>query len=178
MEWLNPPAKFSEEHDIIRAVTLPKTDFWRVTHYDFTKQNAHFYHIPVRGDFELNVTVRGDYRDNYDQAGFMIYADETNWIKAGIEYTCGVRNISAVITREFSDWSVLPLAVPSDLVHFRAVRKKESVEVFYSLDGINFTMYRLGYLSLREEVLAGMMCASPMGEGFSVEFEGFSVRSI
>ncbi|NPV01554.1 MAG: DUF1349 domain-containing protein [Brevinematales bacterium] len=178
MEWLNPPAHFSGDNGVIKITTLPKTDFWRVTHYDFTKQNAHFYHRTFEGDFEISVKVSGAYRDNYDQAGLMILADDLNWIKAGIEFTDGIQNISAVITREFSDWSVQALNNAPESVWFRIIRRKESVEAAYSIDGENYCLYRLGYLSLNHALKTGIYAASPMGDGFPVTFEQLSINPL
>jgi regulation of enolase protein 1 (concanavalin A-like superfamily) len=44
----------------------------------------------------------------YDQAGLMVRVDEANWVKGGMDVG-GVRQVSAVVTREYSDWSVAPL---------------------------------------------------------------------
>jgi regulation of enolase protein 1 (concanavalin A-like superfamily) len=47
------------------------------------------------------------------------------------------------------------------------------VEVQYSLDGEEYSMMRLAYLTESPIVQVGLMCAAPQGEGFAVEFEGF-----
>ena len=68
--------------------------------------------LPARGragDFSATVDFRGDYETLYDQAGLMLRLDEETWIKAGIEYVAGRRMLSAVVTRDVSDWSTMPL---------------------------------------------------------------------
>ena len=73
--------------------------------------------------------VRGAYHDLYDQAGLMIRIDERNWITCGIELVDGVQQVSAVVTREFSDWSVRPLPeAPVDL-RLTLARRGDSVAI-------------------------------------------------
>ena len=60
----------------------------------------------VTGDFTAEVTVDGRYEALYDQAGLMIRLSESNWIKAGVEYTDGEPYFSTVVTNDTSDWSL------------------------------------------------------------------------
>ena len=57
--------------------------------------------------------LRGDYEALYDQAGPLLRIDETHWVKAGIEFTDGLMHFSVVVTRDVSDWSVIPCPMPS-----------------------------------------------------------------
>ena len=76
MQWLNEPAQWSNSNDRIIVNTSPQTDFWRVTHYGFIRDNGHFYFDRINTDFVVEVEIRGGYQDLYDQAGIMIRADE------------------------------------------------------------------------------------------------------
>ena len=109
MDWLNEPPDWSEDGGVLTVVTGEKTDFWRETHYGFIRDDGHFRHVAAEGDFTAEVAFRGDYRELYDQAGLMLRLDERNWIKAGIEFVAGRRMLSVVVTRDFSDWSTMPL---------------------------------------------------------------------
>lgn len=60
----------------------------------------------------------------------------------------------------------------------RVARREPDVEVNYSLDGQNYMMFRLAYLTLVETVSVGVMCASPEGNGFSSTFEEFKIQSL
>lgn len=93
MQWLNEPAQWSETGNQIVVTTAPKTDFWRITHYGFIRDDGHFYFQRVNTDFVVEVKIYGNYKDLYDQAGIMIRADEKHWIKTGIEYVDGVQNL-------------------------------------------------------------------------------------
>jgi regulation of enolase protein 1 (concanavalin A-like superfamily) len=162
----------------LRVTTAPASDFWRVTHYGFTRDSGHFYGTEVAGDFVAEVRVVGQYRDLYDQAGLMLRVDERNWLKCGIEYVHGVQQASAVVTRDFSDWSVTPLTENPPAVWLRVLRRGDYAEVHLSTDAAHYTMLRLGYLVPAATCEVGPMCASPDGAGFMVTFEGFRIQSI
>ena len=110
----------------------------------------------------------------------MIRKDEINWLKCGIEYVHGIQQASTVITNDFSDWSVTPLKEAPEWFHLKLVWKAPAVEVFYSIDGKDWIMMRLGYLLGSEEtgVKVGLMTCSPDGQGFEVTFKDFEIKKI
>lgn len=178
MQWLNEPAEFTQESARITVRSAPQTDFWRVTHDGGVRDTGHFYYERVRGDFSAEVKFSGEYRDLYDQAGLMLRADEKTWIKGGVEYTNGQQNASVVVTRDFSDWSIVPLPGNPPALWLRVVRTGATVEVSYSLDGAAYTMLRQAYFTDQPEVAVGLMIASPIGDGFTAVFEGFTVAPV
>jgi regulation of enolase protein 1 (concanavalin A-like superfamily) len=170
--WLNEPARW----DGNTVTTDPDTDFWRTTHYGFVRDTGHVLGVDRAGDFELSVTFAGDYREQYDQAGIAIRLDEKNWIKSGIELVDGQQQLSAVVTREVSDWSVVALAEPAASVTVKAGREGDTVTISYGLNGAPpATMLRLAYFPPELSVLAGVMCASPTGKGFTTRFEDITI---
>lgn len=177
MRWLNAPKKATVTASKVQVQVDGGTDFWRVTHYGFIRDNGHFLYQEQEGDFVAKVKVVGHYQDLYDQAGLMIRLDEKNWIKTGIEYVKGVQNVSAVVTREVSDWSVVPRQDSPAAVWLTLLRKGDYVEIQYSFDNKDFRMLRLAYFppTPGKKVQIGLMCAAPDGKGFPVEFEDFSV---
>lgn len=108
----------------------------------------------------------------------MVRVDEANWLKCGIEYVDGVQQASAVVTRDFSDWSVVPLPDNPPSVWLRVMRKAEAVEVYYSLDGERYALLRMSYLTPAETIQVGPMCAAPEGNGFPAIFEGFVIHQL
>lgn len=176
MQWFNPPAAWNIQDGCLTVTTAPKSDFWRKTHYGFVRDSGHFFYQEVRGDFNVEIRVNGGYKDLYDQAGLMLRVDEENWIKTGIEFFEQRQHASAVVTREFSDWSVAPLEGQPASLWLRVTRKAEAVEIFYSLDGQNYTLLRVAYLKPSAVTQVGPMCASPDGSGFQVTFEDFTVQ--
>lgn len=176
MHWYNEPSEWTAADNNITMQTAPETDFWRITHSGFIGDNGHFYHQQVTGDFQVEVKISGKYNALYDQAGLMVRVDEATWVKTGIEYIDGNQYISAVVTREFSDWSVVALPQSPDSLWLRLQRQGITIEISYSLDGVDYQLLRQAYLTSVESVGVGIMAASPIGRGFSVAFEGLTIK--
>lgn len=175
MEWLNEPPTWHVDGDILTMTASPHTDFWRATHYGFIRDSGHSYLESVTGDFVAEVAVSGDYTAQYDQAGLMVRVDQQTWLKCGIEFVDGKQFVSAVITREHSDWSVVPLAQNPPTIWLRVTRHGPDIEIAYALDGVSYTLLRLARFSAAETVGVGPMCAAPDGPGFQATFRGFRV---
>lgn len=170
--WLNEPSRWDGDS----VTTDEDTDFWRTTHYGYVRDTGHILGVDKTGDFELVATFAGDYTDQYDQAGVALWLDEKNWLKTGIELVDGQHQISSVVTREFSDWSVVTLAEPAGKVTIKAARTGDTVTISYGLNGAPpATMLRLAYFPPELSVLAGVMCASPTGKGFTTRFENITI---
>jgi regulation of enolase protein 1 (concanavalin A-like superfamily) len=176
MRWLNEPASWRIDDDILEMVADAKTDFWRTTHYGFVRDNGHCFALEWTGDFTARVTVRGAYRDQYDQAGLMVWLDETTWLKTGVELVDGRPMASVVVTRQFSDWLVMPLPLGTTDLHLRLIRRGAAIEVRCAADDDEETMLRLAYLTEELTTRVGPMCSAPDGKGFSATFRGFAVE--
>ncbi|GAA6624207.1 DUF1349 domain-containing protein [Scytonema sp. NUACC26] len=178
MKWYNEPLSWKDENGTVTVTSGAKTDFWRITHYGFIRDHGNFYYREVAGDFSVSVKITGLYQVLYDQAGIMVRLNEKTWIKTGIEFVNSVQQVSAVVTREFSDWSVVPLLQNPPSLWLRLYRRSATVEVQYSFDDRNYTMLRLAYLTEVETLQVGLMCASPEREGFQVTFEDFKIETL
>lgn len=176
--WINPPAESAEAGEVLRVVTGERTDFWRRTFYGFERDSGHLRAFAVQGDFSAEVRVRGRYTTLYDQAGLMIRLDARHWIKAGIEFSDGVQNVSTVVTREWSDWSLTPLGGNPAESRFRVTRLGEAVRVDYAIGEQAWRMVRLAHLPGGGEAMVGPMCCSPERAGFEVEFAGFRIGPV
>ncbi len=176
MEWFNEAPRWNTQGSTINITAGPKTDFWRKTHYGFIRDNGNFYYERVTGDFVAEVKITGKYEALYDQAGLMVRQDETTWLKCGIEFFDGSQHASTVVTRDFSDWSVVPLPQNPPSLWLRLTRKGSTVEIRYSLDGGKYELLRMAYLSPAETLMVGPICAAPEGNGFAAVFEGFQIR--
>ena len=177
MQWLNEPSNWKVHHTTIEITSDRNTDFWRKTHYGFIRDTGHFYYQPVTGNFVAEVKVSGRYQDLYDQAGLMVRVDEKNWLKCGIELVDRLQQVSAVVTRDYSDWSILPISDNPISIWLKVTRQKEAIEINYSLDGQQYDLLRMTYLPISETVDVGIMCASPQGRGFTTTFKNFKIKS-
>ena len=178
MHWNNEPKIWKQTGGELSETVEPGTDYWRITHYGFIRDNGPFRHLKRSGNFEAKVRIRGQYRELYHQAGLMIRLDEKNWIKSGIEFVDGKQNLSAVVTREVSDWSVTPRNDSPGQIFLRLQRYKDAVHIAYSLDGNTWTMLRVAYFPPDVEVDIGMVAAAPGKLSFSVIFDQFIVTPL
>lgn len=178
MKWFNEPKVWSNEENRISFTVEPNTDFWQITHYGFKRDNGPFYFAEQNGDFKASVKVTGAYTELFHQAGLMIRTDEKNWIKTGIEYVDGVQNVSAVVTREVSDWSVVPHDDSPKSIWITLLRKGDYVQIEYSFDNKDFKMLRLAYFKQGGKVQIGPVAAAPGKQPFNVIFEDFKIESI
>ena len=178
MTWFNEPQSWEIKDNALTMSVTPKSDYWRISHYGFTVDDAPFYYATYGGEFEAKVKVSGDYKTRFDQAGMMLRIDPENYIKAGIEYVDGKYNLSVVVTHHTSDWSVITLDRPVDHVWIKAVRRLDAVEIFYSFDDRNYTMMRNAWMQDNTPIMVGLMAACPDGNGFNAHFEHFTVKHL
>lgn len=179
MQWFNEPLEWEIPNPTTFIMHAPaKTDYWRITHYGFTVDDAPFYYTTYGGEFETKVKITGDYKTTFDQMGLMLRIDHKNWIKTGVEFVDGKFNVSTVVTHNTSDWSVVELGKGPEFIWIKAVRRLDAVEVFYSLDDREYKMIRTCYLEDNCPVQVGIMAASPDGDGFKAIFEHFEVKQL
>lgn len=178
MQWYNEPQKWQIKDNALLIQVTPKSDYWRISHYGFTVDDAPFYYTTYGGEFEVKVKLTGDYKVRFDQMGLMIRIDQKNYIKTGVEFVDGKFNISTVVTNQKSDWSVSPLDKVPPFVWIKAIRRLDAVEIYYSLDDKNYVMTRNAPLADNTPVMVGLMAACPDGNGFQAKFENFSVKHL
>lgn len=176
MDWYNEAPEWKSQDSQISMQAAPQTDFWRLSPTIFGGDNGHFYYQRQEGDFLIEVKFRGEYAVTYDQAGIMIREDEKHWLKCGIEFIEGKQVASAVITRDYSDWSMVPLAYNPETLWLRLKREGPVIEIYYALDGLHYEMLRQAYFSPKDLLDVGLMCASPQGTGFTVVFEDLTIQ--
>eukprot|EP00008_Paramoeba_atlantica_P006133 CAMPEP_0201489382 /NCGR_PEP_ID=MMETSP0151_2-20130828/22564_1 /ASSEMBLY_ACC=CAM_ASM_000257 /TAXON_ID=200890 /ORGANISM="Paramoeba atlantica, Strain 621/1 / CCAP 1560/9" /LENGTH=134 /DNA_ID=CAMNT_0047874965 /DNA_START=620 /DNA_END=1024 /DNA_ORIENTATION=- len=73
----------------------------------------------------------------FDQGGVLLYSDENNWVKAGIEFVDGSPRASVVVTRDaYSDWSsqIWGSNVTEVRIHIYRQTKSLTVDVRKSSD--------------------------------------------
>lgn len=175
MQWLNEPPNWQQDNRALTVRAAGGTDFWRKTHDSGIRDNGHLYFDRVESDFSATVEIGGEYRDQYDQAGLMVRLDEANWLKCGVELKDGIQYASVVVTRDWSDWSVVKLDRPAS-IWLRVQRRQSTLEVYFSLDGQTFQLLRQAFLTEASVLSVGPMIAAPKGDGFSAVFKDFSLR--
>lgn len=178
MQWFNEPEKWEVKNNMLNMQVTPKSDYWRISHYGFTVDDAPFYYANYGGEFEVKVKITGNYKTRFDQMGLMLRIDAERWIKAGVEFVDNKFNVSTVVTDKKSDWSVLQLEKTPSFIWIKAVRRLDAVEFFYSLDDKDYIMIRNAPFQDNIPVMVGLMAASPDGDGFNAKFENFKVTQL
>lgn len=178
MQWFNEPTKWEIKNNSLTMNVTPQSDYWRISHYGFTVDDAPFLYTLRGGEFEVKVKVTGDYIARFDQAGLMLRIDHENYIKAGIEFVDGKYNLSTVVTHHTSDWSIIALDRPVPFVWIKAVRRLDAIEVFYSFDDVTYTLMRNAWMPDNHPIMVGVMAACPDGNGFKARFDNFSIKHL
>jgi len=176
MHWFNEPDKWDIKNHTLSMFVTAQSDYWRISHYGFTVDDAPFYYSTYGGEFEAKVKITGDYKARFDQMGLMLRIDHENYIKAGVEFVDGKFNLSTVVTHKTSDWSVIKLDKTPEFVWIKAIRCLDAVEIFYSYDDKTYVLMRNAYLQDNTPVMVGLMAACPDGNGFNAKFEHFTVK--
>lgn len=181
LTWLSPPARTRITRAGLWLRTRPRTDFWQQTHYGFRRDDGHFLHRAVAGDFIATAALRCAANARYDQAGLMVRVDADRWIKTSIEHDPdGPAMLGAVVTRDaISDWSMRPVAQPL-VQHFSIRRHGPDYTLLARLDDGPWERLRLTRLHAdpAEPVLIGPYACSPTGNGCTVVVEDFRLEMI
>lgn len=176
-EWLNEPADWSLDDEGLTVATDARTDFWRDTHYGFTRDSGHVFGLHRSGAFTASLRIRARYEQLYDQAGLMVRVDEANWIKAGIELSDGMAFLGSVLTVGRSDWATgLFTGDPADF-HLRVTVGDGVVRLQASADGKRWPLVRLAPFPKADRYFVGPMCCTPERAGLNVRFSDFEVTS-
>jgi hypothetical protein len=174
-KWHNEPRQWSLANNVLTVQTDRGTDFWRETHYGFTRDSGHFFGCPTEGDFTAEVRVRGRYQTLYDQAGIMVRIDEAHWIKAGLELSDGEALLSSVLTIGQSDWATGTYAHHPTDFRMRATVRRGVLRIQVSPDGKTWPLVRLAPFPGSASYSVGPFCCTPEREGLIVEFSDFVI---
>lgn len=173
--WLNEPARWRLDRGILRVTTDRATDFWRETHYGFTRDTGHFFGAATAGDFTAELRIRAEYRELYDQAGLMVRLSDREWIKAGIELSDGMPMVGSVLTLGGSDWATAPYGHDAGDFRMRVTVKAGALRLQWSSDGTVWPLLRLCPFPRSASYRVGPMCCTPERAGLTVAFSEFHV---
>ncbi|WP_055665956.1 DUF1349 domain-containing protein [Desnuesiella massiliensis] len=182
-QWFNEPQNWElhSHHSELLIKPEAKTDYWQETHYGFRVDNGPFLFTKIKGDFAITTKVRFNPLHQYDQAGLMIRLSSDCWLKTSVEFEPeGYSRLGAVVTNHgFSDWSTQNFLSEKNELYFRIRREAMDYIVEYSLHSDltrkeNWTQIRMARLledNGKDEVMCGIYCCSPIGQGYEVYFD-------
>ena len=170
-KWTTPPERHEIKDDGLYVTARKHSDAWRITSYGFIHDSEHALLAPFEQDSAVEVSFRLNFSAQFDQAGVFIRADETTWIKAGIEWSDGQESVGAVVTRGVSDWSLSPTpGWDGRLVTMRASRSGNAVTIRARVDEEPWRLVRVAPLDPDAVVSAGPFCCAPTRSGLTVHF--------
>ena len=173
--WLNEPSDWVLRDGTLVVTTDKATDFWRETHYGFTRDSGHFFGFRMAGDFTAQLRVRARFDELYDQAGLMVRVSERHWIKAGIELSDGKPMLSSVLTCGRSDWATGAYQHDPGDFRIRITVSNGVLRLQTSSDGVTWPLARLCPFTSAPHYMVGPMCCTPERAGLSVSFSEFRV---
>ena len=172
--WLNPPGRAEPDGRGLLVEPRGGSDFWRRTSYGFVHDDGSALLTPFPADSAVEVSFLLDYAAQFDQAGVLVRVDERRWTKAGVEVSDGVPQVGAVVTDEFSDWSVAPVPQWSGReVTVRVSRAGDALTVRARCDDEPWRLVRVAPLDPAAQASAGPYCCSPSRGGLVVRFTGW-----
>lgn len=173
--WLNEPPRVEIDGAALIVTTGDHTDFWRRTSYGFIHDNGHGLLSDFPNETAIEVAYEAEFAAQFDQAGILIRIDDRTWIKAGVELSDGVPQLGAVVTREFSDWSVAPapdwVGIP---ITVRASRSGDAVTIRAHRGDGPWQLVRVAPLAADALAAAGPFTCSPTRAGLVVRFTRFA----
>jgi regulation of enolase protein 1 (concanavalin A-like superfamily) len=176
--WLNEPRQWSvEPAGELSMITDKGTDFWRETHYGFTRDSGHFLGFAAPAAFTAQLRIRGQYQKLYDQAGIMVRVDERHWVKAGIELSDGRAMLSSVLTDDTSDWATGPYEHDAQDFWMRATVEKGVLRLQVSADGKTWPLVRLAPFPIAASYQVGPMACTPERDGLAIRFSDLQISS-
>jgi hypothetical protein len=173
--WTNAPVSAEPVGETLVVIAAEGTDAWRTTAYGFVHDTAHALLTPFENGTAIEVSFSGDFSGDFDQAGAFIRVDDENWIKTGVEFSDGLLQLGAVVTRGVSDWSVAP--VPhwaGRRITVRVSRSGDAVAIRARVDEEPFALIRLAPLDPDAVAEAGPFLCAPSRSGLTVRFESWT----
>lgn len=173
--WLNEPPQHRIEGGELAFTTGEATDFWRETHYGFTRDSGHIFCLETPDGFTAEARVRARFESLYDQAGLMVRLDDERWVKFGLEISDGQAMAGSVVTDGRSDWATGPFeGDPSDF-RLRVSLKGGVLRLQISPDGRRWPLLRLCPFPKAERYFVGPMACTPERGGLDVRFSDWSL---
>lgn len=172
--WTNPPADVTEEGSDLLATAVEGSDAWRLTSYGFIHDDEHalLAEFPELSAMEVEFTA--GFSEQFDQAGLFIHVSPERWIKAGVEYSDGRPQVGAVVTDQYSDWSLAPVPDWTDRrILIRVSRSGNALTIRARVDDEPFQLVRVVPFNPDLEAEAGPFLCSPTRAGLRVPFHAW-----
>jgi uncharacterized protein len=175
-EWLGRRPEVQRDGQDLVVNAVEGSDFWRTTAYGFVHDDGHALLRPFSSGQAVEVSFLLDYDEQFDQAGVLVRAGESTWVKAGVEISDGVAQLGAVVTHELSDWSVAPVPEWTDSeVTLRVSHGGGHLVVRARGGDDQWRLVRVAPWPVDGETSAGPYVCAPTRSGLQVRLTGWTV---
>lgn len=172
--WSTPPASTEVDAGHLLVTAVADSDMWRVTSYGFVHDDGHGLLVDLPDGSAVEVSFVLDFDQQFDQAGVLVRASSTHWVKAGAEHADGSPQVGAVVTADVSDWSTAPVPQWSGReVTVRASRVGDALTIRARVEDEPWQLVRLAPIDPSLPWQAGPYCAAPSRYGLVVRFTRF-----
>lgn len=174
--WLHEPPHHRVDGGALIVTTAHASDFWLTTGYGFTHYSGHALLTGFPPHSAMEVEFSAEWTHEFDQAGLLLHADESHWVKAGVEFADGILGLGAVVTDGRSDWSVGH--VPEWMgqrIRVRVSRSRDAITVRAKTENYPWRLVRLAPMDPDLTWRAGPLAASPTRERLQVTFHSWDV---
>lgn len=172
--WLHEPSEHRVINDELVISTDLESDFWRETGYGFTHYSGHALLTDFPANSAMEVEFTAEWTHEFDQAGLLIHADDSHWVKAGVEFADGILGLGAVVTDGKSDWSVGHVPEWMDQrIRVRVSRSADAITVRARTPDEPWRLVRLAPIDPNLNWSAGPLAASPTREGLELTFHSW-----
>ena len=177
MRWINKPLTYLVHRDYVIINSVSHTDMWQKTYYNVEKCNAPALLLYTKQNFTFRVKVEANYQNKYDQVGILIYVDDQNWIKVGIEYhNDSYSFLSTVVTIDGrSDWSTSKMSSDIHFMYYRLSHRNGEFKIENSLDGENYRQMRIFNFYSEDKFGVGIYVSSPLDSNFDATFSNMYI---
>jgi regulation of enolase protein 1 (concanavalin A-like superfamily) len=163
--WINKTKNSIIKQDRIEITTEEDTDLWQRTYYKFRRTSAHMLVMDTEETlFSFSAKTQRFGKNTYDQCGLVIYQDEDNWFKCGLEAENEqFQNLGCAVTNNgYSDFSTTLVDREITDMYFRLNRRQGDFLLESSVDGAAYKPLRVFHLAKGEgKINFGVFAASP-----------------
>ncbi len=174
LKWTVQPKSYTISEDKVEVTTLPNTDLWQRTYYNFRNDNASVLQMETEEKFfSFTVKTQFESKHRFDQCGIAMYLDSENWIKGSIEYENEkFQHLGSVVTNNgYSDWATTEISAQIKSMWYRLSRRESDFCIECSIDGKTFQQMRICHMfNVTNKVNFGIYACSPENSSFTATF--------
>lgn len=179
LKWIREPKNYSVTEDKIEIITMPYTDLWQRTYYNFRNDNAPVLQMKTDTKY-FSFIVKTEFKSNhrFDQCGVVMYLDSDHWFKASIEYENGdFQHLGSVVTNNgYSDWATTTIDASIQAMWYRFSRRENDYCIESSIDGITYNQMRIFHMCKGDNTIQfGVYACSPEDSSFKATFTNMAI---